>query len=121
MAPEDRRSQPATGGKHDTPSPSTNRSVIVTLTHGGDLVWSGQDLWPDVATLHGGAMEYEWSRTVPAAYVPALLTALGGRPGDNVVALVAASFETDGELEEFASKAGIPTEFDSWIGTTDAD
>ena len=121
MAPEDRRSQSETGGTHHNPPRNTNRSVIVTLTDAGDLVWSGQDLWPEVATLHGGSMDYEWSRTVPAAYVPALLAALGGRPGENVVALVAASFETDVELEAFATKAGIPTEFDSWISSADAD
>ena len=121
MTPNPRRSQAAAGGNHDMPSPSPNRSVIVTLTQTGDLVWSGQDLGLDVATLRPGATEYEWSRTVPAAYVPALLGALGGGPSDNVVALVAASFDTDVELEEFATKAGIPTEFDSWISTTDAD
>ena len=119
MAPEDRRPQTSAGGHDNMPPRSPNRSVMVTLTHAGDLVWSGQDVWPEVATLHGGAMDYEWSRTVPAAYVPALLVALGGRPGDNVVHLVAASFETDVELEEFASKAGIPTEFDSWISPND--
>jgi hypothetical protein len=93
------------------------QSVIVTLTDSGDLVWSGQDLGPDVETLQPGAMEYEWCRTVRAAYVPGLLAGLGGAPGDDVVALVAARFNTDLQLAEFATSLGIPTEFDSWIGT----
>jgi hypothetical protein len=42
-------------------------------------------------------------------------------PGDDVVALVAARFKTDLELELFAAALGIPTEFDSWIGTNDDD
>jgi hypothetical protein len=119
VTPNDRRSQTAAGDKRNRPSVSPSRSVIVMLTHAGDLVWSGQDLRPDVARLRPGATEYEWSRTVPAAHVPALLAALGGTPHDNVVALVAASFDTDVELEEFATKAGIPTEFDSWVSTND--
>ena len=119
MTLDDRRPQAAAGDKRNRPSVSPSRSVIVMLTHAGDLVWSGQDLRPDVARLPPGATEYEWSRTVPAAHVPALLAALGGTPHDNVVALVAASFDTDVELEEFATKAGIPTEFDSWVSTND--
>lgn len=119
MTPNDRRSQTAAGDKRNRPSVSPSRSVIVMLTHAGDLVWSGQDLGPDVARPRPGATEYEWSRTVPAAHVPALLAALGGTPHDNVVALVAASFDTDVELEEFASRVGIPTEFDSWISPND--
>jgi len=95
--------------------------VIVMLTHAGDLVWSGQDLGPDVVTLQPDAMEYEWCLTVRAAYVPGLLTGLGGVSGDDVVALVASRFKTDLELELFATALGIPTEFDSWIGTNDDD
>ena len=119
MTANDRRPREAAADKQDTRSTRTNRSVIVTLTHAGDLLWSGQDLGPDVKTLRPGATEFEWSRTVPAAYVPALLAALGGAPSDNVVALVAERFDSDVELEEFAASVGIPTEFDSWIGTTD--
>ena len=118
VTPEDRRSQSAATRQRDRSSTATKRSVVVTLTHAGDLVWSGQDLGPDVEKLSPGATEYEWWRTVPAAYVPALLAALGGGPGDNVVALVAERFDSDVELEEFAASVGIPTEFDSWIGAT---
>jgi hypothetical protein len=117
VTPNDRRSQPAAAGKQIPPSAATTQSVIVTLIDSGDLIWSGQDLGPDIETLQPGAMEYEWSRTVRAPYVPGLLTALGGAPGDDVVALVAARFKTDRELELFATALGIPTEFDSWIDT----
>jgi hypothetical protein len=121
VTPNDRRSQSAAAGKYIPPSAATTRSVIVALTDSGDLVWSGQDLGPDVVTLQPGAMEYEWCLTVRAAYVPGLLAGLGGMPGDDVVALVAARFKTDLELELFAAALGIPTEFDSWIGTNDDD
>ena len=121
VTPNDRRSQSAAAGTYITPSAATTRSVIVALTDSGDLVWSGQDLGPDVVTLQPAAMEYEWCLTVRAAYVPGLLAGLGGMPGDDVVALVAARFTTDLELELFAAALGIPTEFDSWIGTNDDD
>ena len=116
----DHHQGPPSGGDHhqNPPSGGANPSVIVTLTDRGDLLWSGQDLGPDLQTLLPAATEYAWGRTVRAAYVPALRAALGGAPGDDVVALVAARFKSDAELEEFATSLGIPTEFDSWIGTT---
>ena len=121
MTANDRRSQEAAAGKYSRPSTATNQSVIVTLTDSGDLLWSGQDLGPDVETLRPAATEYAWGRTVRAGYVPALRAALGGAPGDDVVALVAARFKSDVELEEFATSLGIPTEFDSWISTKHED
>ncbi|HET9083369.1 MAG TPA: hypothetical protein VFN41_03120 [Candidatus Limnocylindrales bacterium] len=119
MTPNDRRPREATGDNHNPPSGGAHPSVIVTLTDEGDLLWSGQHLGPDIRTLLPAAMEYGWGRTVRAAYVPALRAALGGAPSDDVVALVAARFKSDAELDEFATSLGIPTEFDSWIGAPD--
>ena len=118
VTPEERRSQSAATRQRDRRSTATKRSVVVTLTHAGDLLWSSQDIGPDVGRLRRGATEYEWWRTVPAAHVPALLAALGGGPADNVVALVAERFDSDVELEKFATSLGIPTEFDSWTSTS---
>ena len=58
--------------------------VEAVLTDDGDLVFEGQDLngWL-------GYAEYEYWVTAPAAVVPQVITALGGAPGDDVLALVA--------------------------------
>ena len=118
VTPNHRRSQSAAVGTHVPPAAPTTRSVVVTLTESGDLVWSVQDVGSDVGVLRPGATEYEWWRTVRAAYVSKLFAALGGEPGDDVVSLVAARFKSDVEFAEFATSHGIPTEFDSWISTS---
>jgi hypothetical protein len=58
--------------------------VEAVLTDDGDLVFEGQDLngWL-------GYAEYEYWVTAPAAVVPQVVAALGGAPGDDVLALVA--------------------------------
>ena len=54
------------------------------LDDDGNLVFEGQDLngWL-------GYAEYEYWVTAPAALVPRVVTALGGSPGDDVLALLA--------------------------------
>ena len=58
--------------------------VDAVLTESGDLVFEGQDLngWL-------GSEEYEYWVTAPAALVPRVVEALGGSPGDDVLALLA--------------------------------
>ena len=58
--------------------------VDAVLTDAGDLVFEGHDLngWL-------GSAEYEYWETVPAAMVPRVVAALGGAPGDDVLALLA--------------------------------
>jgi hypothetical protein len=58
--------------------------VDVVVTDDGDLVFEGQDLngWL-------GSAEYEYWVTAPAALVPRVVGALGGRPGDDVLDLLA--------------------------------
>jgi len=97
---------------------TTSRSVTVSVDREGDLVWSGHDLGPGVAGLQPGADEYEFWRTIRAAHIPALVTALGGRPGESVARLVRARFNSDVALADFAEAHGIPTEFNSWIPTS---
>ena len=58
--------------------------VDAVLTESGDLVFEGQDLngWL-------GSEEYEYWVTAPAALVPRVVEAVGGSPGDDVLALLA--------------------------------
>jgi hypothetical protein len=64
---------------------SRNRLYVdAVLTSAGDLVFEGQDLngWL-------GAEEYEYWVTARAALVLRVVEALGGSPGDDVLALLA--------------------------------
>jgi hypothetical protein len=64
---------------------SKNRlHVDAVLNLDGDLVFEGQDLngWL-------GSAEYEYWVTAPASLVPQVVAALGGAPGDDVLALLA--------------------------------
>ena len=58
--------------------------VDVVLTAQGDLVFEGQDLDPPMRDID----EYEYWVTVPAAEVPRVVLALGGRARDDVLALL---------------------------------
>ena len=59
--------------------------IDAALTSSGDLVFEGQDLngWLD-------SEEYEYWVTATAVLVPRVVTALGGSPGDDVLALLVA-------------------------------
>jgi len=65
-----------------------NLRVDATLDHDGALTIAGQDLngW-------AGRDEYEYWITVPAAEVPRVVVALGGRAHDDVLALLEAHAE----------------------------
>lgn len=52
-----------------------------TLEHDGSLTFSGQNLGPSI----GYDGEYEYWVTVKASDVPALVTALGGEDGEDVI------------------------------------
>lgn len=94
----------------------TTWSIVVSVDKAGDLVWAGYDRGPHLAKTMG-ASEYEWWRYVRAPHVPALLAALGGSPGDDVVGLVRERFRSDMDLAAFADEHGIPTEFRNWTTT----
>ena len=55
-----------------------SRHVIAKLTGDGNLVISGQDIGPSVERIFGSD-EYEYSHTIPAAYIAAFFELLGAR------------------------------------------
>lgn len=66
------------------------RHLSARIDAGGALVVEGQDLGPGVTRVFGeGITEYEWTHTVAADQVPALIAALGGDEGADVLDLLA--------------------------------
>ena len=53
-----------------------SRHVTAKLTDDGNLVISGQDIGPSVERIFGSD-EYEYSHTIPAAYIAAFFELLG--------------------------------------------
>lgn len=86
------------------------RSLTAEL-RGADLMISGQDLGPTVHRLMG-SVEYEWATTVAAEHLPALVAALGGTPGEDVLDAVARfSGESAAEVEARIREHAVPHEF----------
>jgi len=65
------------------------RSIWAVLLPDGRLKIEGQDLGRGVAIWGEGLSEYEWDWTVAEADVPRLVEILGGREGDDPLALLA--------------------------------
>lgn len=96
-----------------------SRYLRAHLSEKGDLVVTGHDMGPGVENFWGqGRWEYEWRITVRAPHVPKLVAVLGGREGDDVLALLAARGPDAAEYvsREFLEKHGIPVEFWNWVG-----
>jgi len=92
------------------------RHLAARLTAGGDLVVEGQDIGPGVEYVFGeGNTEYEWTHTVRVADLPALVAALGGEPGDDVLALLSRRCSGDdaAELSRLLGPDG-PVPADRW-------
>jgi hypothetical protein len=86
--------------------------IDVVLTDDGDLVFEGQDLNPPMKDID----EYEYDITVRAADVPVVVAALGGSPGDDVLALLVAHGEeivTQGE-SRWVTSLGLTPEISVW-------
>ena len=84
--------------------------VRVRLTDDGDLVFAGQDLKPPFGD------EYEYWITVPAKDIPTVIAALDGRPGDDVLELIAreaAPIIRQGE-RAWVTSLGIEPGFHCW-------
>ena len=64
--------------------------VQISRTVGGGVRFDGQDFSPNPF----GDSEYEYAITVDRADVPTIIEALGGQPGDDVLALIEANIET---------------------------
>lgn len=85
----------------------------------GSLVIEGQDLGRGVSAVFGdAAREYEWSRTIRPADIPATIRALGGSDGDDPLALLASWTAANGGRDPSTrlDEAGVPMERWSRIG-----
>ena len=94
------------------------RHLDATVDASGDLRIEGQDLGPGVEQIFG-SREYEWDWLVKAADVPALVRALGGSDGDDVLDLLERLYAPPepGGVETFIGTGKpIPAEFWSRIG-----
>ena len=80
---------------------------------GDSLVLVGQDLNPDPEMLLG-LREYEYGLTVAAADVPAVVAALGGPPGADVLDLLVSRGETVVGAGETHWLAAIGVEAEFW-------
>lgn len=90
------------------------RSLRASLRPDGGLAIDGHDLGPGVeAVLGAGTTEYEWTWSVEPSAVQAVVTALGGEPGDDVLAVLAHwALTADGADPGRALRdAGIPIGF----------
>lgn len=64
-----------------------SRHVTAKLTEDGNLVISGQDIGPSVERIFGSD-EYEYSHTIPAAYIAAFFELLGARQVTDVLGAI---------------------------------
>ncbi|MGP4027886.1 hypothetical protein [Actinomadura sp. 3N407] len=65
------------------------RHLTAALDAAGNVTLKGHDLGKGVGGVYGSAItEYEWVHRIEAADVARLLTALGGRPGDDILDLL---------------------------------
>lgn len=100
-------------------TPGDVRHLWATLTADGGITIEGQDLGRGVEEAYGeGLTEYEWVWAVAPADVTAAVAALGGEPGDDPLAVLAAWMEGHGGLDPGIAlrEAAVPVEFWSRIG-----
>ncbi len=92
------------------------RQLSASLNGAGDLLIEGHELGPAVEEILGDR-EYEWTWTVRAARVPALLSALG--EASDVLKALAERFsgEKAADLYTFLRGSGVP--YESWSRTGD--
>jgi len=64
-----------------------SRHVLAKLTEDGNLVISGQDIGPSVERIFGSD-EYEYSHTIPAAYIAAFFELLGARQVTDILGAI---------------------------------
>ena len=86
------------------------------LRDDGRLVIAGQDLGP-VTNMVSDDGEYEWSHTYAAADVSAVVRALGGREGDDVLLVLRerwAGNNRASDLMRTLRDSGVPYEVWTW-------
>ena len=64
-----------------------SRHVTAKLNEDGDLVISGQDIGPSVERIFGSD-EYEYSHTIPAAYIAAFFELLGAKQVTDILGAI---------------------------------
>ncbi|HRW17707.1 MAG TPA: hypothetical protein P5181_02560 [Dermatophilaceae bacterium] len=95
----------------------TVRSLVARAAEGGIRI-EGQDLGPGVERFFGpGLTEYEWSWWVPPVRVAALVARLGGEPGADPLATLAAFHREGGEpLSQALKDPAVDATFWSRVG-----
>jgi hypothetical protein len=111
------------------PSPASRRVVLrderddrgtryldAALEEDGTLRVTGRDQGPRVSEFWGEAITcYDWVYVIAPDRVPALVRVLGGRDGDDVLALVAACHQrVGGQLEDLLTCPDVAAEFSNW-------
>lgn len=64
-----------------------SRRVVAKLTDNGSLMISGQDIGPSVEGIFG-FVEYEYSHTIPAAYIAAFFEILGAKQVTDILGAI---------------------------------
>jgi hypothetical protein len=117
--------------RYDARAPAPPRKVALRAEHGrggsryldahldkdGALCLDGQDLGPATAPVSSDG-EYEYSKKIAAADIPALLDLLKAPPGEGVLDVLEVNWAGPGsyELERLISESAIPVEFSAWSG-----
>jgi hypothetical protein len=93
------------------------RWLGASVDAGGALHIDGHDLGPGTAMVSSDG-EYEWFKTVAAADVPRLVTALGGQAGDDVLDLLEREWTgpRSYEFERLLRESDIPVSLFTWGG-----
>ena len=92
-------------------------SMWAYLDTGGYLHINGQDLGP-VTKFISGDGEYEYSYTVAAKDIPALIMVLGGTENDNVLDILERNWTgiKSYELGDLLRECPIPVKLSTWSG-----
>jgi len=90
-------------------------NLDASLDEDGSLRISGQDLGPVTKTISSDG-EYEYFYTVAAEDVPALVLALGGQPGTDIIDLLAQRYCGDAsyQLEREIDSSGVEYRFSNY-------
>jgi hypothetical protein len=90
-------------------------NLEATVDHDGSLRISGQDFGP-VTRMISSDGEYEYFYTIAAENVPALVVALGGEPGMDIIDLLAQRYcgEASYQLEREIRSSGVEYRFSNY-------
>jgi len=88
-----------------------HRYLDAYVDDAGDLVLAGQDLGPATKLVSDNG-EYEWFRTIRSEHVPALVFALGGDAGADVLGVLAAAWTGPAsyDLEALLRDGAVPSD-----------